>query len=89
MDELTEMVPLLEDIREVPVSLRRVLRNAVWVVTALSILALFGAIGFTHWLVAVFAVAAMCGGCWVDAARKLAYCRQWWKTGKNYSEWSF
>ena len=89
MDDLTEKLPLLEDIREVPLAVRRVLRNAVWVVTALSILALFGAIGGEAWTVSVTAVIVFTAACWLDAARRLAYCRQWWSKGKPYSEWSF
>lgn len=89
MDDLTGKLPLLEDIREVPLAMRRVLRNAAWVTTGLSILGLFGAIGGEAWTVSVSAVIVVAAACWLDAARRLAYCRQWWAKGKQYSEWSF
>lgn len=82
-------VPYFEDLRDVPVATRRILKRAVVVAAALTALAAIGVVGFACWFTGILSVVALCCACWVDAARKLAYCRQWWKRGKPYDEWSF
>ena len=82
-------VPYFEDLRDVPVSMRRILKKTVAVVLVLTALAAVGLVGFACWLTGILSVVALCSACWMDAARKLAYCRRWWKKGKPYDEWSF